>query len=210
MLLLYNILSCLILGRTHAKESLEMDLSSFALRLYEGEILIHVQVAAKVQEVDVRSKSNVMAFLSIAIQRDAPRGLIPSPKATLLSFYYRPFVISTTMALEDGGSGVARMTASKWQPRLSYIRFGLTGDPGRVVVFLSFSSISLSLSSSVFFLFFSLRFSPLFIPLLFHFSSQSCSLLLRIACVSTANGISVVRIFRFYLARPRELSHKSL
>lgn len=185
-----------------------MDLSSFALRLYEDEILIHVQVAANVQEVDVRSKSNVMAFLSIAIQRDAPRGLIPSPKATLLSFYYRPFVISTTMALEDGGSGVARMTASKWQPRLSYIRFGLTGDPGRVVVFLSFSSISLS--SSAFFLFFSLRFSPLFIPLLFHFSSPSCSLLLRIACVSTANGISVVRIFRFYLARPRELSHKSL
>lgn len=85
-------------------------------------------------------------FFSIAIQRDAPRGLIPSPKATLLSFYFRPFVISTTMVLEDGGSGVARMTTSKWQPRLSYIRFGLTGDPGRVVVFLSFSSISLSLS----------------------------------------------------------------
>lgn len=164
MLLLYNILSCLILGRTHAKESLEMDLSSFALRLYEGEILIHVQVAAKVQEVDVRSKSNVMAFLSIAIQRDAPRGLIPSPKATLLSFYYRPFVISTTMALEDGGSGVARMTASKWQPRLSYIRFGLTGDPGRVVVFLSFSSISLSLPlcSFSFSLFASLLFLYLF------------------------------------------------
>lgn len=149
-------------------------------------------------------------FLSIAIQRDAPRGLIPSSKATLLSFYFRPFVISTAMVLEDGGSGVARMTASKWQPRLSYIRFGLTGDPGRVVFFsfssVSFFSLSLSLSFS-----FSLFLSslPLFLYLFF-FTFLRKVVCYCIACISTANGISVVRISRFYLARPRELSHKSL
>jgi len=111
-----------------------------------------------------------LLFLSIAIQRDAPQGLIPFPKITLLSFYFRPFVISTTIVLEDGGSGVARMTASKWQPRLSYIRFGLTGDPGCIslIFFYFFRSL---------FFFFSLFVSPLFISLLFYYSSQSCLLL---------------------------------
>lgn len=152
----------------------------------------------------MRLKSKVIStVLSSAIQRDASRGLAPSPKATLLSFYFRPFVISTTMVLEDGGSWVARMTASKWQPRLSYIRFGLTSDPGHVV-FLSFSSLTLFL-----FLSSSLFASPLFISLLFtpFFAKLFAT---GIACTSTANGISVVRIFRFYLARPRKLSHKSL
>jgi len=57
--IVYNILSSLyILRRTHAEEQLEMDLSSFALRLYEAEILIHVQATANVRNrcaIEVKS-----------------------------------------------------------------------------------------------------------------------------------------------------------
>jgi len=140
-----------------------------------------------------------LLFLSIAIQRDAPRGLIPSPKTTLLSFYFRPFVISTTIVLEDRGSGVARMTASKWQPRLSYIRFGLTGDPGRVV-FLSLSSISFAL----FFLFFSLRFSSFYVSSFLLFFAK-LFVTERIA-FPPQTAFSLLGFFRFYLIWPRELS----
>jgi len=144
-----------------------------------------------------RLKWKVVAFLSFlkrianqhASRADFPH---PLPQAALLSFYFRLFVISTAMVLEVWGSRVARVAASKCQPRLSYIRLGLTGDPGRAIAPLafSFSSSRSSLLLSLYISPFPLLFAKLFVAVYIS----------RAPLLQTVFPLCV-RAFHFFLSR---------
>lgn len=91
-----------------------MDLSSFALLLYESEILICVRATANARG-RVKSRGLSADFKQIAIQRDAPRGFIPPFEKGYLVI----FPLSTVCHFHDDGIrgrrilGVARVTAGK-------------------------------------------------------------------------------------------------
>lgn len=131
---------------------------------------------------------------------------------SLSESYLVIFLLSTVCHFHNDGIRRRRIVGSKddsWQMAASAVihQIWINQRPGHVV-FLSFSSLdSLSLSF-FFFFFFSLRFPSFYNSSFTPFFAKLFTI--GIACTSTANGISVVRIFRFYLARPRKLSHKSL
>lgn len=142
-----------------------MDLSSFALRLYENEILIYVRATANARgRVKSHGLSTVFKHRDPTLRASGVYTALRK-KVTLLSFYFPPFVISTTMALEDGGSWEWR----GWQLANSSLGCHTSetwiNQRPWLVLFLPLS-FSLSLCLSLF-------ASPLFISLFYHFSSRT-------------------------------------
>lgn len=172
-----------------------MDLSSFALLLYESEILICVRATANARG-RVKSHGLSAVFKQIAIQRDASRVYTgPSKKGYLVIFLLSTvchFHDDGIRGYEDLGSG----EGDSWQIAASAVihQSWINRRPW-LVLFLPLSP-SLTLT-----LFLCLSFSALFLSSYFFFFT----------CVSIADGyFRCLRTFRSYLARPRELSHKLL